>query len=523
MAKRPWVCIANRGNCPREYLTIVGLSTKRERMGDRTQGGWFGSGTKIAPIAAMKLGMAIYVSSNDRKGRYRLTYRAGGEEKNEDGVDTRQVVLKYDQTHNGGLEVLTHFSPNAFMNWSKPIGDDPLKEFRVWREYFRNAKDADPEKGPLIQEYDELRYANDGFTCVFLPKTDEYVRMMANVNRYFKYLSKDAPVFEIPEIGQAYPKSESGATRLFSLGTMAFCSRGTNLSTLLDYSFDLKTLMSEERTFEDLSRVCRQMGLLLSSCEDEKFLRALLVGMIDGRANLEALALSYVHSSDYEESELAGGLEARLTGRAMGLRAGREAWRRAWQAQFGARAVISTGGYEDRVAETTYGRKAVTIDSDTLRGYLVMIGIPTARQIAQVTDADGCEEVAVTREESERVERIRLALVKDYPGTADWKVVAFEPRTEKAKGTLGLTLFKERKVLMRRDLWADSVDSSDTLVHEWRHVRTGYKDGTVEFIDQADKDEGRRFRTQHGIEDDRSETKKLLADIRELNQRGSSK
>jgi hypothetical protein len=292
---------------------------------------------------------------------------------------------------------------------------------------------------------------------------------------------------------------------------------------MLDYSFDLKTLMSEERTFEDLSRVCRQLGLFLASCEDLKILRSLLLAMMAGKANLEALALSYVYSSDYDESELDGELEACLTARAMGLRAGRAAWRKAWKAQFGDKAVISSGGYEDRVAETSYGRKIVTVDSDALRGYLVRIGIPDARQVAQVTDAEGFEEVAVTAEESTRIERIRQALVMDYPATADWKVVAFEGKTEKAKGTMGLTLFKEKKVLLRRDLWADNVDSSDTLIHEWRHARTGFKDGTVEFNDRADKDEGRRFREQHGVEDDRSETKIMLADLREIREGGSPK
>ena len=45
MGKKPLVRIANRGTFPRWRLESVGSSSKRDKMDDPKQGGWYGSGT----------------------------------------------------------------------------------------------------------------------------------------------------------------------------------------------------------------------------------------------------------------------------------------------------------------------------------------------------------------------------------------------------------------------------------------------------------------------------------------------
>ena len=63
MAK--YLLISNRGSCPRVLLTILGATTKRENFQDPSQGGWFGSGTKYAPVAALALGSEVIITSSD--------------------------------------------------------------------------------------------------------------------------------------------------------------------------------------------------------------------------------------------------------------------------------------------------------------------------------------------------------------------------------------------------------------------------------------------------------------------------
>ncbi len=68
--------IRNRGECPRVLLQYFGVSQKRERMHDDKLGGWFGSDTNFCPLAALRLGIEVWISSRDDQGSYLVTYRS---------------------------------------------------------------------------------------------------------------------------------------------------------------------------------------------------------------------------------------------------------------------------------------------------------------------------------------------------------------------------------------------------------------------------------------------------------------
>ncbi|HTK60339.1 MAG TPA: hypothetical protein VL283_04020, partial [Candidatus Baltobacteraceae bacterium] len=208
--------IANRGTCPRLYLMLLGASSKDDNLEDDTQGGWFGSGTKYAAIAALNLGIDVWITSSDERGKYFLTYTTA--QQMVDGKEHRQVILRaFEGAHDKEKRIETPFTLRAAKNWTSPIGDDSMKEFRVLREYLRNAVDKDP-LGTKITMVDALEWASaepgKQETYVYLTLTKEIKEMLKRADRYFKYLAGPKAVFSLPGTASAFPKSEAAATRV---------------------------------------------------------------------------------------------------------------------------------------------------------------------------------------------------------------------------------------------------------------------------------------------------------------------
>lgn len=471
MGKPRLVRIANRGSFPRWRLESVGSTSKRSSMDDPSQGGWFGSGTKIAPIAALALKMEVWITSTDSEGPYLVTYDVVRRER--DGESDDRVCRAYHEDGKIRRE-LTDFNPEAFINWSKPIGDDDKKEFRVWREYFRNAKDADP-LSPYVSEVDKASIAKDGVTGVYLTRTAEYEAIMANVDRYFKYLSKDQTSFVAAGIGQFWPKSQSGVTRLFSLGTLAFCNdcTKTNWSSLYDYSFDNKELMSEERTFENMSKVYLELGRMLCAVGSLQLAQELLLGMLEGRAELERLSLGQVTS--------------KWTIAAKGR------WKAAWHAIKGEHAVIATGNWSDQHVRISFGKDPIVVASHTLKGFLKLCGVQDSTDLIPAADRMGYRVITPNREEKETLDEARSILLQRHPEMKTVPIRVYEALDKAtelaARGFCMPPTPPYKEVFLRRDELADIRKVLGTLNHEFRHVRTGAADGTPEFMERADEDE----------------------------------
>lgn len=470
MGKPRLVRIANRGSFPRWRLESVGSSSKRDKMDDPTQGGWFGSGTKIAPIAAMALKMEVWITSVDSEGPYLISYDVLQRER--DGEDDSRVVRVY---HDGDAtrREITEFSPDAFINWSKPIGDDDKREFRVWREYFRNAKDADAT-GPHISDVDKATGAKAGATGVFLTRTREYDAIMRHPERYFKYLSMHQPFFVVEGVGQFWPKSEPRVTRLFSLGTMAYCNdcKRVNWSSLYDYSFDDKALMSEERTFENLNRVYIELARMLCAVGSVQLAQTLLEAMIDDEAEFERIALGQV------------GPKWPLPAKAR--------WKAAWHAIYGDDAVIASGNWSDQHVRASYEKTPVVVASHGLKNFLKLCGVQESSDIIPAADRMGYRIIVPTPPEQSVLGAARSILLERYPEMRGIPVRIYEAldaATERfAHGFCLPAVPPFKEVYLRRDRLADIREALRTLNHEYRHVRTGAHDGTPELMRRADED-----------------------------------
>src|SRR5688500_14839891 len=89
-----YVKISNRGVFHRKYLEIISLSSKRERADDPAVIGNKGSGTKLAAIAALRLGLDLAISSTDDEGTYLLQFEL--RKVRIAGRDVRQIFFVYD-------------------------------------------------------------------------------------------------------------------------------------------------------------------------------------------------------------------------------------------------------------------------------------------------------------------------------------------------------------------------------------------------------------------------------------------
>ncbi|MEK7546021.1 MAG: hypothetical protein AAB554_02995 [Patescibacteria group bacterium] len=466
MGKSRLIRISNRGIFPRWRLESVGSSSKRDKMDDTSQGGWFGSGTKIAPIAALMLRMEVRICSMDELGAYLVTYDVVD---GPGGKDDPRVRLRYSGART--YDVITQFSPDGFMNWSKPIGDDHVKEFRVWREYLRNARDADKD-APHVHGVESVGPAPPGETRVFLTRTAEFEAIWKHVDRYFKYLLKATPIFACPGAGRIWPKSQAGVTRMFSLGTMALCNKSTGWSTLYDYDFDEKALMSEERTFENMGKVYLELAGMLSACPSTVLALDLLRAMIEGRAELERLALAQLN--------------------AMSPIPSKSVWKAAWHAMHGDDAVIASGTWSDQHVRASFEKTPVVVASHSLKNFLKLCGVQESSDIIPAADRIGYRVITPSPPEKSVLAEARAILLQRFPETRDTPVRVYEAldaATERfASGFCLPPVPPFKEVFLRRDRLADIRKTLRTLNHEYRHIRTGAYDGTPELMRRADED-----------------------------------
>jgi hypothetical protein len=470
--------IKNRGGCPRLYLMLLGASSKDDNLEDDTQGGWFGSGTKYAAIAALNLGIDVWIASSDESGKYFLTYTTA--KRTVDSKDHHQVILRvFEGSPDKEKRIETPFTLRAAKNWTTPIGDDHLSDFRVLREYLRNAVDKDP-MGTKIERVDDLAWAPDGETYVYLSLTDGFKRMLKSPDRYFKYLAGVKPVFKLDGTAIAYPKSQQGATRIFSLGTVAYCSKIKK--SLYDYSIlrkrtdDGRPMVTEERTFADFSKVLVEIGKLLSELRDVDRIVEIVEAITEGDAALEAEAINNTASG----TPVPAAAE----------------WLAAWHRMHGDDAVLSSEEvYIDEFVRHTFARKTVHVGNHFLRRFFVMCGVPEARKLVPAfTQGMTYRLVEPTGDALTRLTAGLEAVLAEYPQARTWTFRVFAPLTEAMTKTWGWCLWKPGDPTSAPEVFIleNCIGSMDTLVevlvHEIRHGRTKQDDHGRAFVTVADKD-----------------------------------
>ena len=224
---------------PRIHLELLGVSTKRDN--DDTIG-QFGSGTKFAPIYALRQGWEWINVGNDRHGGYAMKYIVADNE----GID----VVKFQYCNDDG-SVTTKDSSYSMgageLGWDHP--------FQIFREAFANALDAHYEFGATysVELVDDVGLPEEGKFSVYLTAVDELVEVVNNFDKFFS-LNREA-IFEDDEGNKIFEKmKDKEGARIYHKGVLVYGPElgGSDTQSIFDYDL-VRVNLSEDRRLRDVS------------------------------------------------------------------------------------------------------------------------------------------------------------------------------------------------------------------------------------------------------------------------------
>ena len=224
---------------PRLHLELLGVSTKRDN--DDTIG-QFGSGTKFAPIYALRNGWEWVNVGYDRRGGYIMKYVVIDKE----GIDVVQFVYE-DEYGNTTVKDSSYSMGAGELGWDHP--------FQIFREAFANALDAHYEFGASydITLVDKIDPPEEGLFSVYLTATDPLLELIENFDKYFS-LNRE-PVFEDENGNKIFEKlNYKEGVRIYHKGVLVYGPElgGSDAYSLFDYDLtDVR--LNEERRLKDIS------------------------------------------------------------------------------------------------------------------------------------------------------------------------------------------------------------------------------------------------------------------------------
>lgn len=465
--------VVNEGKVDRIFWEQIGLSTKRDKAADASIIGYKGSGAKLIVPAALRLGLKLYVCSSDGEGPYCLEYKTkkvdlGG------GLVFERIIFSYSET----LEHLSQLTLDSFSGWDKPIGDDKIKEFKIIREILANARDADSNFFWEIVEGDSKPERFSYYpeqTTVFVTLTEGIEEIVAkNPGKYLKFLGCDEPVWSIPGVAEAYPKSSS-ENRMFVFGALADCSR--SFKSLFDYSVFDRHILNEDRTIEHRRRFYAAVYALLISVDSIDIAKTLIENMRKFLLSFELHCFGQINHDSLKIPEKAGKIYVA-----------------AWEALYGNNAIMASG---DKLLDEDAKFRGLKLESvgGTLYAFLRKCGVKESRDYVTRTPPEGAIMIAEpTKAEKEILGHALDIIAHSMPEIRNYPVRVFTTSDPKAKwdGLAGFGETRMEEMLINRNVFEKDLERViEVLVHELRHCVSKANDYCPEFEQQADKDEAR--------------------------------
>jgi hypothetical protein len=454
----------------------MGISSKRD---NESTVGQFGSGAKLAPVAAIRKGYEWVCLGSDDRGDYRLDYFT----KEVDGYDI--VYYRY-TTEEGVTDIPSSFSLDAgVLSWDT--------DFQIYREAFANALDANLEFGSdyTVEIVDDIE-RKDGYFDVYLTADNDLLEYYENSDLYFKY--GVSPDFEskysygVPEstsigIFRNYRQRDFGKfehvadARLFGKGGI-WIGDLENPESIFSYQFD-NFQLNEERRLANAYQVDNVIGYALRNLTDYDAIRELFaIDMLGGYEDSVEFLLPSYHLNGKSSPE----------------------WAEVWIEDYGYNCIpICPSGVEGHSSEEIViqlqmrGYTYKVIKNLTMYKLLIMSPSDHSLQIADIL-GDRAEFDIVDKLEPSRQHILDKALrvVGHYESVSDdIHFVAFSPREHQAT-IHGVWVHDSRAVMLSVEALDIGVEHTvATIVHELDHANTGYSDDDRRFRDVADRRIGR--------------------------------
>lgn len=426
-------------NVSRLSLEKLGLSTKRDD--DRTIG-QFGSGTKFAPIAAMRNGWEWVSVGADSKGPYRMDYVT----EEADGLDC--IFFRYENPETG--EVYTkessYTAEAGVLGWNAP--------FQIFREAFCNALDYQTETGlPYsVDIVDEIGYVEGDF-AVYLTAADELLEIIDNFDDYFSL--NRTPLYKSRSI-TLYERTNDEMSYIFFRG-VRIAEITENRQAHFDYELDHATL-NEERSIKNLYDAEGVIAMGLSSGHVPP---AIFNSLIEKRdeSGFEWQIPQYLFRQSFMKNGPAY---------------------QAVKQTFGPSAILVSPEYEDKDWRfKAEGYRVIWCDNRNLREMAIKDGMPSAKDIlGKYFDKDfiklDARQQTLFDQAFEMVKKYDKRIA-DYP-------IEFISGTDANLDAYGLA--HEGSIFITDRCFDDCLQDVDnihtligTLIHELDHIITGLPDG----------------------------------------------
>lgn len=452
-----YIRISNEaGDINRLFLEKLGLSTKRN---DENTIGQFGSGSKFAPIAALRNGWQWINVGTDNDGPYQMEYVS----KNENGINS--IYYKY--TVND--EVI--YKPSSFTLEAGVLSWDHT--FQIFREAFSNALDEFIANNVAysVDFVDNIEWEPNTFS-VYITADPELVDIVNNFDKWFD-INRNPLI--TTNSGIVYTPI-SDEINIYHKGVYVYGdlvnSYGGDIAPFYDYRLN-NVQLNEERRLRDTYFASNQIvniwtEIFTGSIEDHRNVE--FCENIIRNVNSERWEFTHISSYSFNYVTLMPDSPLYL----------------AWANIHGENSVMLTPQEERFITtiETVYGRNGVIVENALLYPLLKEAGISTLQDVAgDDLDFDFVEFSSGNKKE---MLDTAMRIVQKYDSDLD-KVSQIRVFLPNSNQDYLLGVAKDSSIYLSTQAFVNMETLISTLIHELDHIVTGLNDEDREFRNIADK------------------------------------
>jgi hypothetical protein len=453
-----YIRIANKNEgVNRLFLEKLGLSTKRD---DENTIGQFGSGSKFAPIAALRNGLEWVNVGRDENGPYRMEFIVV----NEDGIDS--IYYKYT------VDGEEYLKPSSFTIDAGVLSWDSY--FQIFREAFSNALDEYISLGVdySINFVDDIKYVEEEF-AVYITANDELIDIVNNFDNWFSI--NRTPIYKT-DVGSILDPIDD-QSNIYHKSVHVYkqidCQYG---KALFDYELNNVTLNEERRLRDTYYAMNHVSNLWISafqstpSSHDYNEAYSICKKIVD---NINHDRWEFAEISSYYFQHLNFDTDNALLN--------------AWRDTYGDNAVALAPNQQSFMGNLSniYEKRGIIIDNPTMIDALHTAHIPSLEDVI----GDGAHFDFVSFEDGPKKSMFDdvMNLVRKYDPRIDTEVdeiKVFTPSGEQ-KNLLGVA--KGSSIYLSTESFKDTSTLVGTIIHELDHVVTGLTDSDTLFRSAADK------------------------------------
>jgi hypothetical protein len=455
-----YIRIANKANgVNRLFLEKLGLSTKRD---DDSTIGQFGSGSKFAPIAALRNGWEWINVGEDNLGPYKMQYVAKEES------DINCVYYLYDD------EILkpSSFTVDAgLLSW-----DD---EFQIFREAFSNALDEFTSSGSeyVVEIVDEVKF-EPGMFAVYLTADPSLIDIINNFGKFFSI--EREPVYKFAD-GSGFYEPFDNEANFYYKGVLVHSEPKL---AVFDYGMN-NVILNEERRIRNTWEINYKVATMLNNInylcgEGDDIATKLVENMNKDRWEWTIpKSVAEAYFSDMRSSTVDN------------------TFKRAWRNIYGDKVAVPSNLMRYKSQFSLRNFEIVEVKSDFFYEILLRAGVNCADTV--LGDEVEYQFMTLTGDKKTMF-RNALHIVHKY--LPDFNHHVHEIKTFIPQGEqdciYGVANMKAFSIYLSVNAFRDMELLVSTIVHEFDHLKSRYTDGDNEFRLVADEHIGKLIMQVYG-------------------------